>query len=325
MLKINVVIPVFNAQRFIGDAIQSVMDQTFKDLEIIVVDDGSTDGTEKIVRQFSGPISYCRQQNKGAGVARNLGVSLSQGDWIAFLDADDVWYPYKLAVQVEHIETHAGVSFFYSDMDMIDENGQVRERGLLSSELKRRKEKKPWDIASIAFNNLPFPYPSTTLFRKDVFSKAGGFNPIFGGSNFEDFDLFARIARITPLFFVPQSLVKYRIHTAQGTTDRLTWQRNYLILLSSLLELWGDDPKKKSVVASNLAKYYTREGKNLVRAGNYHKARQCFQKSSFYRPLYWKNLRRWALSYLPAVRELYVAWKRKKPDPIHKDILPGQQ
>src|SRR5215203_2066024 len=103
---VSVVIPVFNGERFIAEAIQSVLDQTFRDFEMIVVDDGSTDATERIVRQFSGSLSYHRQENSGVGVARNLGVECSKGEWIAFLDADDVWYPTKLADQLYFTSTH---------------------------------------------------------------------------------------------------------------------------------------------------------------------------------------------------------------------------
>jgi len=126
VLKVSVIIPVFNGERFIGEAIQSVMDQTYPPLEIIVVDDGSSDKTADIVRYLSGarPILYRRQSNQGAAAARNAGVSLAQGEWIAFLDADDVWYPEKLAIQVEHFKTYPDVPFFYSDMDIIDDEGK---------------------------------------------------------------------------------------------------------------------------------------------------------------------------------------------------------
>ncbi len=101
MPKISVVLPVFNGAQFIGNAIQSVLKQSVRDFEVIVVDDGSTDGTEKVVRQYSDGIRYHFQGNQGAGVARNIGVSLAQGEWIAFLDADDTWYPDKLKIQLD--------------------------------------------------------------------------------------------------------------------------------------------------------------------------------------------------------------------------------
>src|SRR5262245_28948906 len=95
MPRVSVVLPVYNGERFIGEAVQSVLDQTFHDIELLVVDDGSTDNTETTVRQFKGPIIYHRQENQGAGVARNLGVAFAHGEWIAFIDADDIWDPQK--------------------------------------------------------------------------------------------------------------------------------------------------------------------------------------------------------------------------------------
>jgi len=203
MPKVSVVIPVFNGERFIGDAIQSVLNQTFQDFEIILVDDGSSDETERIAREFSGSIAYHRQQNQGAGIARNLGVALAQGDWMAFLDADDVWHPDKLAVLTRHVETYPDVAFFYSDMDIMDETGYITETCSLTAKPQRRKKNGRPTLVSLVFNNRPFPYPSTVLVRKDVFLHAGGFNPAFHGNYHEDFEAFARVARISPIHFIP--------------------------------------------------------------------------------------------------------------------------
>ncbi|HXH85418.1 MAG TPA: glycosyltransferase family A protein, partial [Nitrospira sp.] len=137
--KVSVVIPVFNGERFIGDAIQSALDQTFKNFEIIVVDDGSTDQTEKIVRQFSDRVAYHRQENRGAGVARNLGVTCASGEWIAFLDADDIWYSQKLAAQFEAVAMNPAIGFVYSDMDTIDAHEVILQRNFLTNPATRRK------------------------------------------------------------------------------------------------------------------------------------------------------------------------------------------
>lgn len=310
MPKVSVVVPVFNGEKYIAAAIESVLDQNYKDFEIIVVDDGSTDATEKIVRQFSGSLSYHRQENRGAGTARNLGVSLAQGDWIAFLDADDVWYPHKLAVQMENIETYPEVAFFYSDMDQIDEEGRLGQQRFLSAKLDYRKGSR---LIAVLFNNQPFPYPSTVLLRKDVFLEAGGFNPLFRGKYLEDLEFPARVKRISSMYFFPKSLVKYRVYNSHRTTDTSGWEWNWPILWGCLSEIYKDRPEMEPVLKAFLtdyARHFTRQGKHYLREGNYEAARRYFRLAYSIQPFSGKNLRRLALSYLPGIREFYIYHKR---------------
>jgi glycosyltransferase involved in cell wall biosynthesis len=310
MLTVSVVIPVFNGARFVGEAIQSVLGQTLRDLEIIVVDDGSTDNTADVVRQFPVPVSYYRQENSGAGVARNLGISVARGEWIAFLDADDLWYPQKLAIQLGQAKQRPQVSFFYADMDAADESGNVIATGLLRRELERRAKKARSNLIALVFGDRPFPRPSTVLLRKDVFSRAGGFNPIFRKSNHEDFDLFARIARICSIHFIPESLAKYRVHAMQGTHDSARSDENWLTLLHCLWDTYRDQPEKQTKLLHYYARYFCNQGRDLMVVRNYHEARRCFAVAFRYEPLYKKNLGCWMLSYLPSFRELYSARKK---------------
>ena len=106
MKEISVVIPAYNHGRFLREAIDSVLAQTYAPLEIIVVDDGSTDDTEQIVRSYGDRVRYIRQQNAGVGAARNNGIANARGEYVAFLDSDDLWLPEKLAVQVEYMRRH---------------------------------------------------------------------------------------------------------------------------------------------------------------------------------------------------------------------------
>jgi glycosyltransferase involved in cell wall biosynthesis len=210
MPRVSVVLPVYNGERFIGEAVQSVLDQTFHDIELLVFDDGSADNTETTVRQFKGPIIYHRQENQGAGVARNLGVAFAHGEWIAFIDADDIWDPQKLSMQLEYLEKHPNGSFVYCDMDLADAEGHLTDESFLNAALTRRKRKGRRNLVSLAFHDQPFPYPSTVMCKKELFLKTGGFNPRFGKNYHEDFELFARMAHTSPIHFMPQSLVRYR-------------------------------------------------------------------------------------------------------------------
>jgi glycosyltransferase involved in cell wall biosynthesis len=311
--KVSIVIPVFNGERFIRAAIESALTQTFTDFEIIVVDDGSVDQTATIVRQFSDRIVYYRQENRGAGPARNLGVSRATGEWIAFLDADDVWYPHKLAVQLEGAVMNPARAFLYCDMDTIDVHGAILQRNFLTAKTTRRKHRKDWNPISLAFGHQPFPYPSTVFLKRELFSQSGGFSPLFRRNYHEDFDLFARIAHRIPLHFVPQSLAQYRKVPGARTGDDWS-QANWLLLLQRLSDLWRDDPDRLKRVEWLIDKHACDQGRAFLRSRDWPKARECFYVVFQRRPFYFRNLRRWGLSYLPGVREFYCNQKRRVPE-----------
>lgn len=300
MPHVSVVIPAYNGEAFIAEAIQSALDQSYRDLEVIVVDDGSADGTERIVRAFRHPVIYYRQKNRGAGAARTLGVERASGEWIAFLDADDVWYPDKLAVQLEEARRQPSVPFFYSDMDAVDEAGHLVEKDFLRARTERRKKDKKPALDAVVFHNLPFPYPSTVLLKRSLFLQAGGFSKTFPANYHEDFELFARLAHTEPIYFIPRGLVRYRLLFSE-TKDQLR-DANWPILLSHLWQMWSSAPEKQAFLLPYYSHYFSKQGKNLLRSGKYREAREHFRMSFRFRPFYWRNLRRWGASYLPSVR-----------------------
>ena len=308
MAQVSVVIPVFNGERFIAEAIRSVQEQTVRPLEVIVVDDGSRDSTEKVVRQCSGPVPvvYHYQENQGPGIARNRGVAHARGEWIAFLDADDVWYPDKLSVQMEHIRTYPKVDFFYSDFDVAQPDGTVARRAVVSQ--FARPKKAHWKkLSHIVFNGQPFPFPSTVLLRKSVFTRLTGFRS-YMRQYFEDFELFARIAKDFSFHFIAQPLVRYRLKPKSQREFHST--PNVLFLLDSLWRLWWDQPDRQAILIKHYAHHYALLGKYSLQDGRFLEAREFYRLSfgyypGLYYPWCWKNLRRWALCYLPGLRRLY--------------------
>src|SRR5262249_46275201 len=124
MPKVSVVMPVYNGERFLRESLESVFAQTFQDFEMLCVDDGSTDRSASILQQYGPRIRVVRQENAGQSAARNAGVALAQGRYIAFLDQDDLWYPSKLMSQVAAIEANPHAVLVHCDFDRIDENGQ---------------------------------------------------------------------------------------------------------------------------------------------------------------------------------------------------------
>ncbi len=199
-VDISVIIPTYNRAATIVDSIESVRNQTYPVSEIIVVDDGSSDNTEEFVSNIGDDrIRYCRQDtNKGAGAARNQGVSIAKYDIIAFNDSDDIWHPDKIMKQIRYKEEHRDYRLVYSayvrhysdsDQTMPNLNGSERLEGRILSEILYK-------------NSVGTP---TALMEKSLFEDIGGFDEEL--RCLEDWDLFIRASKETSIGFVPEVLV----------------------------------------------------------------------------------------------------------------------
>jgi len=125
MPRVSVVIPTFNCERYLEQTVESVLAQTYTDYEVIVVDDGSTDGTPSLLARYGQAVHYIRQANQGASAARNLAMSQARGELIAYLDADDLWMPEKLAIQVAYMDAHPRCGLLHTEVSVIDEQNRV--------------------------------------------------------------------------------------------------------------------------------------------------------------------------------------------------------
>ena len=141
MPKVSVIIPIYNAEKFISGTIESVIAQTYQDWEIIAVDDGSTDKTPEILTKYkkklSSNLQVITQENSGVSIARNKGIPAARGEYIAFLDHDDLWTPEKLEKQVKLLDSNKELGLVYSDSYVIDECGNLEKDTLISSILSR--------------------------------------------------------------------------------------------------------------------------------------------------------------------------------------------
>jgi len=116
LAKVSTIIPAYNCERYIKETIESVLSQTYKDIELIIIDDGSTDRTGEIVRSFESKVEYIRQsKNTGPSAARNRGIEKAKGEYIAFLDGDDVWMPTKIEEQIKLLESNKDIALVYSN------------------------------------------------------------------------------------------------------------------------------------------------------------------------------------------------------------------
>jgi len=217
---VSVIMPVFNVERYVADAINSILRQTSPVLEIIVVDDGSTDASAEEVKSFGSAITYCYQRNKGAAAARNTGIRLAAGDFLAFLDADDLWTPDKIRRQLDLFENHADIQIVFGNVEQfVSPELDPRAQSRLRPELKR----------------MPGYHVGTMLIETDAFHDVGYFNE---GLNLGEFiDWFDRSQRSNLRHnMIKDVVMRRRIHrTNQGLFKR-AFRKDYITVLKAAID-----------------------------------------------------------------------------------------
>ncbi|MFC1811650.1 glycosyltransferase family 2 protein [Thermodesulfobacteriota bacterium] len=217
---LNVIIPVYNCERYLAEAIESVLNQTYDLIEVIVVDDGSTDTSANVAKQFVPPVRYYYQPNNGIAAARNRGVDLAQGDFLAFLDSDDVWTPDKLKIQVATFEDNPKLEAVF---------GHVQQ--FISPELDDNMKKK----IRCPSDTMPGFCPDAMLIRRSSFMRVGPFDPQWKVGQFEDWYSKA-IEKGLKFVMLPDLLVKRRLHqTNMGILERDS-RADYCRILKAALD-----------------------------------------------------------------------------------------
>ena len=209
---VSVIIPTYNRAHLVGQAIRSVLNQTFQDFELIIVDDGSSDDTEAVVKQFNDPrIRYIYQENKGISGARNTGIRSARGRYIAFLDSDDLWLPDLLQLEVPILDANPDVGLVYAKAQAIDKEGNPM------SQISGAPEKYPGEtLKSILYGD--FVSTITALVRRACFDSVGLFDESLKGR--VDWDMWVRIARYYRFAYIDKVLAKFRCHPGRFTGFR---------------------------------------------------------------------------------------------------------
>ncbi|MDS4013671.1 MAG: glycosyltransferase [Candidatus Accumulibacter sp.] len=239
MSLVSVIIPSYNCERYIRQTIDSVLGQTYPHVELLIVDDGSTDATCELVEQYGDRVRLIRKSNGGVCAARNLGIREAQGDFVCLMDHDDYWYPEKLQRQIEAFARHPEYSAVYTSFQLWvqDASGQFPAPELVESTV-------PGDAIDESFSGWIhhlllldcWVLTSTAMFSKSVFEHCGVFDEALPYS--EDWDLWFRIAQYTPFLKLAKATTLYRQHPLQG--NRMVRPIDYrTALLHRARQRWG--------------------------------------------------------------------------------------
>lgn len=296
MPKVTVVIPVYNGERYIRATLESVFAQTYQNYEIICVDDGSKDGSVTILGSYAERIQVIRQANMGQAGARNAGVKRGTGTYVALLDQDDLWYPWKLEHQVALLEAHPEAVMAHCDMDWIDEAGNVIQRNRVSA--ARMSAPKGLTMTQV-FGWDPCIYPSTTLIRKAAFERVGGFDPEIPWYG-EDIDLMLRLREEGQFLFLEEAGTQYRKHSSNcsgaGTDAMFHCAEKFF---GKLKTRYARDRGKVAVLDKFLAQVYSDWGKTKMSSGLHREAQRLFLRSLKYYPWSVKTYSRLARASAP--------------------------
>ncbi len=286
MPTISVIIPAYNAAPYIGETLESVFGQTSTDYEVIVINDGSPDTAEleRVLETYLHRITYLKQENLGASAARNAGLRKARGEFVAFLDADDVWLPSYLRDQLAFIEQqgcdmvcadamHFGGSPFdgrtYMDVLMADapSNGEVTFKGLISGK------------QSLITSGL--------VARREAIFKVGLFDEALRNS--QDFDLWLRLARNgSRLAYQRKLLLHYRYHAKSLSGDAVNRVMRELRVYEKVLDSYELRPDERAEVEGAIVRMQRElnlvEGKAQLEDGNFAEARESFRKADLLRP-----------------------------------------
>ncbi len=339
--KVSVIIPTYNRERFIAEAVDSVLAQTYKNIEIIVVDDGSTDNTKEVLEPYMDWITYLPIENGGPARARNAGMQAATGDYIAFLDSDDVYEPYKVEVQARLLDTIEEVGLVCSELSAIDDNGNMLDEFHLKkyhraaylkedSAYERIYSKsitiaqagfdiKDWGKRRVYVGDVFDRYydeliisTNTVMFRREVIDSVGLQHEPYW--LFEDYEFVLRITRSHQVAFIDIPTYRLRYHDAQISTTRnkpdgleiLFKKHTTLIEIAERHGLHDSDyyQRNKAAVDKKMACLNKAVAVELMKSGRDSKRARIHLKncSHYSRPLYFL----WLLTIAPMpLKKLY--------------------
>lgn len=288
---VTAIIPTYNRPALCAQAIESVLAQTFRDFELIVVDDGSLEDTGRMLAGFGDRLRTIRQTNAGVSVARNAAAAQASGRYLAFLDHDDLWMPEKLEVMVPAFDAAPEAGMAYSSVRHLDESGEQRSSDDATVEVRSGRLFQEIFAREIRIST------SSMMVRREVFAGIGGYDPALPVA--QDYDLHLRIALRSPVLGVPRVLTAVRFTRGSGGQNRIQAHRDIITVLE---RTWGrtsgtpDQPPERTY-RRLLAHRHLKLGRRLLSVGEPYAAREAFARAWQATPLSIDAMKWWARAW----------------------------
>ncbi len=294
MARVSVIIPVFNAEKTVERAIESVLAQTFRDFEVVAVDDGSRDRSREILARYCDRITVVEERNRGPSAARNLAIAHSDGEYLGFLDADDWWEPGMLARMVAELDAAPECVMAYCDLAIVDANGDA-----LNTSLVGARPKRPPTLDDMLHALWPI-MPSGVVMRRDALEAAGRWPEELIA--FEDVYLWLRLREQGGFIYVPERLAAWRFaHYPVALKPPGGQEQAAEVFRRMVRERYGLDPIRhvsgRERAPRSILGYI---GLTALAAGDRAQARRAFACALRFDPLRVKNYLRLARTFLPA-------------------------
>jgi glycosyltransferase involved in cell wall biosynthesis len=294
MVRVSAIIPVYNGSTTLRPAIDSVLEQSSCGLELIVVDDGSTDSTPAIISSYGASVRRIRQSNAGPAAARNTGVRNACGQYLAFLDADDRWLPGMLDRSIAMLDSDPDCVMAYGNLLMVDSDGHSLASYLITGEYAHAPSmeeilERMWPIM-----------PSAALIRRAAFNACGGFVEDFKGAGFEDAFLWLRLREQGHFRYIPEALAAWRFSWFPRPLKIQPCRRDPETFARLVRQRYGVDPSR--LVAARIRATRSILGYAGLRAlqlGDRQSARRAFAGALKLDPFRARNIFRFVRTFLP--------------------------
>lgn len=278
---VSAIIPTYNRANMVAEAVQSVLKQTYRNIEIIVVDDGSTDNTREVLKKYQQKINYIYQDRSERSKARNKGFRHSKGNYVAFLDSDDLWLPTKTEKQVEVLNSQREVGLVYVGVQFIDIDGMP-----CSVDICWDASEREVLYEDLMTHNVITGTTSSAMIRRTCLDKVGLFDESM--HTCEDLDLYRRIARYYEFCKIDLPLVKFRIHGGNTQHNSCAMARGWETIIGKISR--NTPPEFEYYKNEAIIKNLTQIARLYKQDGQVHKFLYFCAKSFFHRP-------NWILKY----------------------------
>jgi glycosyltransferase involved in cell wall biosynthesis len=296
MARVAIIVPVYNGAETVAEAIASVLAQSYRDFELIAIDDGSTDATPEVLRRYANAIRIITRPNGGISAARNSGLRDSSSEYVALLDCDDTWMPTMLERTVAALDRDQSCVLAYTDLAVTDSNGVPLNTSLVGPEVAH-----PPTFDEM-FTRLWPIMPSAVVIRRRALEAIGGFAEEFRSYGFEDAYCWLRLRELGPFFYLPERLVRWRFAPYPKPLKNFGAHPESRAMFARLVrERWGRSVEpllqSRARASRSLLGFI---GLTELRNGNPRQARDAFRRALQIDPRRYKNYLRYLRTFLPA-------------------------